>query len=263
VKLHSVEWGEKDAPPLVCLHGVTSHALRFRRLGERLADRFRVVSLDLRGHGTSEWEPPWDLDTHVGDLLETADSLGIVAADWMGHSFGGRLGLELAARSPERVGRLVLLDPAVWVPPPRALQIAEETRADESFTSPEEAVERRIASGSAPFAPRALIEEDIKAHIRRDGDGRWRFPFSRAAVVAEYGEMAKVPPLERVTAPTLVVRGSESEVLPPQLVETMRELHAGPLEVADVRSGHVVMWDALEATGDTVERFLSAGPDGR
>jgi lipase len=257
LRLHAVEWGDAEAPPLVCLHGVTSHALRFRRLAERLAARFRVVALDLRGHGRSDWEPPWDLDTHVADLLETADSLGIEGADWMGHSFGGRLGLELAARAPERVSRLVLLDPAVWVPPPRALQIAEETRTDEWFKSPDEAVERRIASGSVPFAPRDLIEEEIGAHIRRDGDGRWRFPYSRAAVVAEYGEMAKVPPLDRVTAPTLVVRGTESEVLPPQLVETMRELYAGPLEVVDVRSGHVVMWDALEETGDAVERFLT------
>ena len=89
-----MEWGDPSAPAVMCMHGVTSHALRFRRVAEWLAPRFRVVSVDLRGHGHSDWEPPWDLDTHVGDLLETADSLGIERADWMGHSFGGRLALE-------------------------------------------------------------------------------------------------------------------------------------------------------------------------
>jgi lipase len=240
---------------VICVHGVSSHAPRFRRLADRLTARFRVVSVDLRGHGDSDWEPPWDLDTHVGDLLDTSDALGIDVADWMGHSFGGRLALELAARAPSRVRRLVLLDPAVWVPPPRALEIAEEMRADESFASPEEAVELRVVG--APRAPRPLIEEEVPEHLELGADGRWRYRHSRAAVVAAYGEMAKTPPLERVTTPALLVRGDESEVVPPELVASTRELYAGELEVVEVPGGHIVMWDALEETGDAVVRFLT------
>jgi lipase len=240
---------------VICVHGVSSHAPRFRRLADRLTARFRVVSVDLRGHGDSDWEPPWDLDTHVGDLLDTSDALGIDVADWMGHSFGGRLALELAARAPSRVRRLVLLDPAVWVPPPRALEIAEEMRADESFASPEEAVELRVVG--APRAPRPLIEEEVPEHLELGADGRWRYRHSRAAVVAAYGEMAKTPPLERVTTPALLVRGDESEVVPPELVASTRELYAGELEVVEVPGGHIVMWDALEETGDAVVRFLA------
>ena len=255
MRLHALEWGDARAPAVMCMHGVSSHAARFRRLAERLTPRFRVVSVDLRGHGESEWEPPWDLDTHVADLLETADALGIEVADWMGHSFGGRLALELAARAPERVGRLVLLDPAVWVPPPRALEIAEEMRPDESFASPDEAVELRVAR--APLTARALIEEDVPEQLELSADGRWRYRGSRVAVIAAYGEMAKRPPLERVTAPALIVRGEETEVLPSALVATTRELYAGELDVVDVPGGHIVMWDALEETGDAVERFLN------
>jgi lipase len=254
-----LEWGERDAPVVMCMHGVSSHAARFRRLAERLVPRFRVVSVDLRGHGESEWEPPWDLEAHVADLLETADALGIGVADWMGHSFGGRLALELAARAPERVRRLVLLDPAVWVPPPRALEIAEELRADESFASPQEAVELRVAR--SPLAPRSLVEAEVPEQLELGADGRWRYRGSRVAVIAAYGEMAKRPPLELVTAPALLVRGTDSEVVPPELVATTRELYAGELEGVDVPGGHVVTWDALEETGDAVERFLSTQVD--
>jgi pimeloyl-ACP methyl ester carboxylesterase len=76
-------------------------------------------------------------------------------------------------------------------------------------------------------------------------------------VIAAYGEMAKTPPLEQVSAPALIVRGTESEVVPPELVTTTRELYAGELEVVDVPAGHIVTWDALEETGDAVTRFLT------
>ena len=114
MRLHVHEWGDADAPPLVCLHGVTGHGERFKQLAEdRWAASFRVIAPDLRGHGQSGWEPPWTFSTHVADLIETIDALGIEQADWVGHSFGGRLVLELAAAHPERVRSAVLLDPAI------------------------------------------------------------------------------------------------------------------------------------------------------
>jgi len=62
VRLHVHSWGDSALPAIVCLHGVTAHGLRFRRLAEeRLAHRFHVVSLDLRGHGRSDFDPPWSL----------------------------------------------------------------------------------------------------------------------------------------------------------------------------------------------------------
>ena len=257
MRLHAYAWGEPTGRTLVCLHGVSSHALRFRRLAEqRLGRRSRVLALDLRGHGRSDWEPPWDFDAHIGDLLDTADGLGIERAIWVGHSFGGRLALELAACRPDRVDRLILLDPAVWVPPPVALERAEALRADESFASPEEAIEARIAAGSDRFTPRAYFDEDVPEQLVRGEDSRYRYRYSRAAVIAAYGEMAKAPRLGDVHAPTLIIRGAESEVLPEVLVDSCRELLAGPLEVVTVRGGHIPMWDAFDDTAQAIEDFL-------
>lgn len=258
--LHHVEWGDPGAPALVCLHGVNAHARRFRRLAERLGGRFRVVAVDLRGHGESAWEPPWDLETHLDDLHETLRALGIGDADWIGHSFGGRLLLELVADRPEVVRRAVLLDPAVWVPPHVALARANDERRDRAYTSPEDAVERRYAESRLRSTPRELVEEEVEAHLVRGEDGRWRYRYCQSAVVAAFGEMAKPPPpFETVQVPTLVVRGQESDVVPEVVVEVLRE-GIPDLEVATVPGGHIVMWDAFEETAQALERFLDGRP---
>jgi lipase len=215
-----------------------------------------VVALDLRGHGHSGWEPPWDLATHVDDLLETARELGIERADWIGHSFGGRLVLELSASHPERVERAALLDPAVWVPPPVALERAEEIREDVSFATPEEAIEFRLAHGGLYSTPRELVAEEIAEHLEPSEDGRLRFRYSRSAVVAAYSELARTPPLDRVRVPTLLVRGAQSDVVPEALADAVRADLGDLLEVVTVPGGHSVLWDAFGETADAIEEFL-------
>src|SRR3984893_13089825 len=134
--LHVHEWGDPSAPPLVCLHGVTGHGERFERLAEkRWAPHFRVLAPDLRGHGRSGYEPPWTFPTHVSDIIETIDALGVGEANWAGHSFGGPLILELAARHPERIRRAVLLDPAIQVLPHVAFAAADAERAEPLYES--------------------------------------------------------------------------------------------------------------------------------
>lgn len=253
MRLHVHEWGPADAPPLLCLHGVTSHGIRFRRLAQERFGDFRVIALDLRGHGHSDWEPPWDLETHVADVIETMDSLGLGRVDMIGHSFGGRTALELAARHPQRVSRLVLYDPAVWVPPPVALERAEEMRKDESFASVEEAINARLVTD--PKTPRAYLEEDVPEHLRLMDDGRWRYRYTRAAVVAAYSEMAKPPPLAEVQAPTLLIRALGAEVVPEAFADMCRDAMPD-CTVVTVPNGHIVMWEAFDETATETLRFL-------
>ena len=256
--LHLHQWGDADAPPLVCLHGVLAHGRRFRKLAEeRLATSFRVLAPDLRGHGRSEWEPPWSLDQHLSDVVELVDRLGIDQADWLGHSFGGRLVLEVFARHPDRVRRAVLLDPAVWVPPTIALDRAESERGDRSFATVEEAIAARVESSGLRHTPRELLEEEMFEHLDRDSDGRLRYRYCQSAVVAAYGELAKSPPpFEALRVPTLLVRGAESEVVPDVLVEVYADGVGELLQIVTVPGGHVVLWDAFAETADAVAAFL-------
>lgn len=254
VRLHLHEWGDPAAPVLVCVHGVTAHGARFRRLAEeRLARRFRVVAPDLRGHGRSGDEPPWSLEQHLDDLLESVPE---EARLWIGHSFGGRLVLELAHRRPERIERGVLLDPALWVPPPHALDEAEKARADVSYATVDDAVDARYASGNLHGAPRELVEEDFREHLARGDDGRFRLRICRSAVIAAYGEMARTPPRAPLSVPLRVVRARDSAVCPPELLAAYRELAGERLDSVDVPGGHIVMWDALAETADAIEAFL-------
>lgn len=256
MRLHVHEWGDPTAPTVVCLHGVMAHGARFRKLAEeRLAERFHVLAPDLRGHGRSGWDEPWTLEAHVDDLLETVGG----PAAWIGHSFGGRLALELAARRPELVERAALLDPAVYAPPDIAVQLADEERRERSFASVEEAIEARSAGN--PLAPRELLEEEMRAHLVAGDDGRLRYRYSQPAVSAMYLELARKPPAAAdVAAPLLVVAGVESKIVSAADVEPYRTALGDAFRLVLTPGGHIPLWDAFAETADAVERFLTGGP---
>jgi len=249
MRLHSHVWGDPEAPAIVCLHGVTGHGERYKRLAEeRWAERFHVVAPDLRGHGRSGEEPPWTFATHVADLLETADALGLEQPDWVGHSFGGRLVLELAARHPGRVRRAVLLDPAIQLLPHVALFVADQERREPVYDSPDDYVDSRN-DGSR----RELVIEDALLHCERLPDGRLRRRTCQGAVISIYGELAsEPPPPSTLRAPTLLLHApAYGLVREEQLAE-----YADRVEAVAVPGMHMVMWDAFDEVAGAVERFL-------
>lgn len=245
--LHTSTWNDRTAPPVVCVHGVTAHGGRFRELAGRLESK-RVVAVDLRGHGRSTWQAPWTVETHLADLIETADSLGIGTATWVGHSYGGRLVAELAASHPDRVERAVLLDPAMHVDPAIATERAEGLLGDLSFGSPDEAIDARLGDGTLFTTPRVVLEDEADVHLVRGADGRWRWRFSPASVIAAWSVMASPPPAWPA-CPTLVVIGAQSWIS--NRVPRLPHLTSVP-----VPGGHTVLWDDPEATADAVADFL-------
>lgn len=254
--LHVHGWGDESAPRVVCLHGITGWGGHFAQLAElHLADAYRVLAPDLIGHGESSWEPPWSIEAQL-DALEHA--AGDAPAAWLGHSYGGRLAYELAARRPDLVERLVLLDPAIFVPPHVALQSAESSIGDRSYTSPAEALELRYDESVLHGAPRALVAAELDEHLVEHPDGRWRYRYSQASVIAAYGEMARFPtPFAQVQVPTLLLLGDES-YLPYFLIDDHRAGLGPLLTEASVPGGHTVLWDALDETGRAIRGYLDA-----
>lgn len=254
MKLALHEWGDAGAPRIVCLHGVRNQGGHFARLATRLPG-YQVLAPDLLGHGYSSWEPPWDIATHCDAIVET---VGVKAAVLVGHSFGGRLAFELAARAPKLVPSLVLLDPAILLPGHVALAAAENARIDKSYVSFDELIERRYDESQLHEAPRELVVEDLASHVTQDDDGRYRYRYCQSAVVAAYGEMAsQPPPFEEVRVPTLLVLGERSYLPYDHLLHAHREALRDLLQVAVVPGGHSVLWDALEETSAVVSAFLA------
>lgn len=249
--LHVHAWGPADGPPVLIVHGVTNTGARYRRLAEEQLPGLRVIAPDLRGHGRSTWDPPWNLGTHVADLLATLDAAGVERATVVGHSFGGLLTMRLVAAAPRRAGAVVLLDPAVELPPSRARQEAEAARRDEGWATVEEARTARLAL--RPPHARDTVEEDLATFLDHSPDGRVRFRFSRPAAVAAWGEMARpAPSLAGYPGPvTLVTAGRADMVGEPLRAALRRDLGARLIETT-IDAGHVLFWDAPAEVGAVV-----------
>jgi lipase len=253
VRLHVHEWGEPGASTVVCLHGVTGHGLRFRKLAEeRLLPDFHALAPDLRGHGRSTWEEPWTLPTHVADLLETVTE----PASWIGHSFGGRLVLEVAARRPELVERAVLVDPAMRVPPDIARQLAEYERRPKEFVSLGDA--RAERSEGLVSTPREILDEELREHLVKGEDGTLRYRYSQPCASTVYLELASAPPpYADLRLPTLLLVGAESKLVSAGEAELYRRALGDLFAFAVVPGGHSCLWDAFDESAGAIERFLA------
>jgi lipase len=253
LQLH--EWGDRAAPPVVALHGIGGFGRRFRKLAEERLTGYRIVAPDLRGHGSSSWEPPWTIATHVSDVLETLEHAGIERAAFVGHSYGGRLILELADLAPERIERAALLDPAIELLPHVGFDFAERERANGGFALPDEAVDERLAFDVA--TPRAFVEEDVREHLDRGKDGLYRYRYCRSAAITAYGELCTPPPPpETLRVPTLLLHAGQFGLVREEQLDAYVTILGELIQVLEVPGGHMIFWDAYEETAVALERFL-------
>lgn len=252
MKLNVHEWGEPGFPRVVCLHGVTGHGRRFRKLAEeRLSQRYHVLALDFRGHGRSVWDEPWTLEIHLQDVLDTVTE----PAAWLGHSFGGRLTMELTAVRPELVDKAILLDPAIWIPPDFAEQRGLEEKREKAYDTVDEAIAARAVELFS--TSREILEEEMREHLVESEDGRLRYRYSQPAVAQMYLELARTPPpFEQLRVPTLLIVGAESKLVSAAEDEAYRAALGELIQVVVTPGGHSPLWDAFNETATAVEDFL-------
>lgn len=244
----------RETTPAVALHGIRGHGRRWRTVLDTSPglDR-RWYCPDLRGHGTSLRRPPWTLEQHAVDVLDTVDHVHVDRFALVGISFGGNIAARVAARVPDRVSALVLLDPALGLEPGYAASQAGAARQGPVFASLDEARETRARYWPAAAAP--VLEAEIREHLRRDDDGFYRWRYEPAAVAAAYEEMAGpgiVPPSD---VSTLLVLAGSGSLVPAPYAEACA---AAGAEVVGIDAGHGMDIEAPRTVYGLIHRFLTA-----
>ncbi|HEY0814153.1 MAG TPA: alpha/beta hydrolase [Pseudonocardia sp.] len=245
-------FGPENGRPVLALHGVTGHALRFAVLAEQLPE-LRLFSVDLRGHGRSPWTPPWGLEQHVADMLDVLDAQGLARVPVVGHSFGGAIAVHLARTAPERVERLVLIDPALGLDAQDMLETATAACAGESY--PDLAAARVERAQRWEGVPDALVDAEIEHHLFEE-DGRWRYRYATPAVVTAWGEMSRPAVTPPPDLPTLLLPAAKTDFVKQAWVQRMRTDLGERLVVQEMDTAHMVYLEQPVETAAAIRAFL-------
>ena len=110
LRVRYLDWGG-DGPPAVLLHGLASSAHWYDLVAPHLREQYRLIAPDQRGHGqTTQADSGYDWATLAQDVVGLMDHLGLAGAAVFGHSWGANVALNVAARHPDRITALGLLD---------------------------------------------------------------------------------------------------------------------------------------------------------
>lgn len=251
--LHVHVFGPDEGRPVLALHGVTGHALRWAVLAEQLPE-LRLLAVDLRGHGHSPWNPPWGFEQHVADAVAVLDAHGLDRVPVLGHSFGGAIALHLARIAPERVERLILVDPALGLDPDDMLETADEACAGESY--PDLAAARADRAQRWEGISDALVDAEIENHLVADGD-RWRYRYATPAVVAAWSEMARPAITPPPDLPTLLLPATKVDYVNPAWVDWLRAELGGRLVVVEMDTAHMIYLERPAETAAAIRAFLA------
>ncbi|GAB2648036.1 alpha/beta hydrolase [Gordonia jinhuaensis] len=255
-RLHVERYGAPDAPTVLAIHGITGHGKRWESLAHNQLSDYRVLAPDLIGHGSSDANPPWSMEAQIAALAELLSAelpAGTSSADVtvVGHSYGGALAIHLSRHIPVR--GLVLLDPAMALAPHLARAMANHTLADHDYADIDEARAAKKAEAWGEVADE-LLDADLHTDLVPTDDGRVRFRFDPAAVIATWGELARPTQLPAAGIRIELVRAAK--VVPPYIpdsyVDALRASHGDLLTVHDIDTDHMVPQVVPDLVADLV-----------
>jgi pimeloyl-ACP methyl ester carboxylesterase len=267
LQLHYRDYpGPADKPPLLCLHGLTRNARDFADFAARYSPRWRVIALDFRGRGSSDYDPlpaRYNPLTYARDVVDLLDSLGVAKAVFVGTSLGGLVTMTIAATAPQRIAASILND----VGPELAVDGLDRIRSyvgkGTRFASWDEAAQA-IAANQGPSFPNYSHDDWIAMARRncREADGSIVFDYDMAIALPfeTQGPTPKIDlwPIFRALGqrPLLVVRGEISDLLSAGTLAEMQKAVPDMKSVTVPGVGHAPMLDEPEAVA-AVDEFLS------
>jgi pimeloyl-ACP methyl ester carboxylesterase len=222
LRIHYVDWGGADKPPMILIHGLDRVARTFDHLAPHFTSRYRVIAVDMRGHGDSDWDPAarYVVEDHVSDLEGLVAQLGLRNIVLWGNSTGGRVAQVFAGRNPSLVSHLIAED----VGPERPQQISDNylrrVKEEENGWASEAELLARLRA--APGAADAVLVPYVRHGTKTRADGRlvWkRDPNLVKGFVAT--DLWRV--VRAITAPTIYILGGRSRIVPPATQDELRK----------------------------------------
>ena len=254
--------GDPGAPPVILLHGggQTRHA--WGTAAHSLAERgYLALAVDSRGHGDSDWSlgVDYSMRSFVGDMTALMQRLD-AAPVLVGASMGGQIAMVTAAESMAAVRALVLVDVTPRIDPEGRARILRFMQSHPSgFANCEEAAD--AIAEYLPHRPRPRDLSGLKRNLRLRDDGRYHWHWDQRFLGAyepdaEEGERRYSYAARRIRVPTLLLRGSQSEVVTMENVRHFQTLipHAEFFDVAG--AAHMLAGDRNDAFNAAVIEFL-------
>jgi pimeloyl-ACP methyl ester carboxylesterase len=214
--IHVLDWGGQG-PPAVLLHGGSLTAHTWDYVAIALRANFRLVALDMRGHGASDWASDYSIESCATDLMTVIDGLGIERTRIVGMSLGGTVACEFALRHPDRTESLAMVDVTsrpVFAATARMRSFMTDFRG---VATVDEVVDMAVAV--SPKSDPERLRYRMRTLLKRTDNGRlvWKSDRRRPsdgyyAMILKHlaGFEARVP---NITAPFLLARGGESQIV--------------------------------------------------
>lgn len=257
---HYLQWGSVGQPPLVLLHGGNSSARgTWTRTAPAFANNYRIIAPDHRGHGETEWDPDaaYTIANYVADFEEVVDRLSLASFDLVGHSLGGSIALTYAARHPEYVQRLVLVDSG-----PRDFAAADVARMRPpdrpmSFATRDDAE----AFARASFPEAARTRSVSYGFVQRlDGTWTWRADVAGLQRARLGDDSLRASGLWRefaaITCPILILRGGKSPAISEEIARRIEASNPRARIITYPEAHHWVHDDEPERFTADVAAFL-------
>ncbi len=234
------EWGDpRNTRVVVCVHGLSRQSRDFDALASALADQYRVVCPDVVGRGQSDWlaDPMgYQVPFYVADMVTLLARLDVERVDWVGTSMGGLIGMGLASLLPSPIRRLVLNDIGPTIESSSLVRIGSYLGLPMRWPTIDEAADYLlgISKGFGPHTREqwlALTKPMLVADDTASGPG-WKLHYDpaiaapfRAATpeMASAGEAMAWAAYDAIRAPTLLIRGAESDLLSPATAHAMTQ----------------------------------------
>jgi pimeloyl-ACP methyl ester carboxylesterase len=269
------EWGAADNPRvLVCVHGLARQGRDFDTLARDLSSDYRVICPDVVGRGQSGWlaDPmAYGIPTYLSDMVALVARLGVERVDWVGTSMGGLIGLALASLPGSPVARLVLNDVGPVIEPAFVQRLGTYLGLPMHWATEQEAADslRAISQGFGPHTHEqwlALTRPQLVPDVQ-DGRPGFKSHYDPAiavpvramtADIAQAGQAMLWHMYDRITCPTLLLRGAESDLLAPSTAQAMAD--RGPCARVHEFAGVGHAPTLVQADQRTVVRQFLLGP---